>query len=813
MNAKWITAPGAHSCEHPSFWPAKIFNGYQYPFDPQDGIIYVKKEFDLACLPASALLKVTALGIFDLFLNGQRIGSEELKPGWTDYNHRVFLFTYDIAPYLKKHNLLVASVSSGWWNGRITRGYYQALPAAFLASLSLDGEETLSTDESWDVLWGGPVRRADIYDGEFFDATLPDPCTAPEGYRWDKALLFDGFKGKCTPPEGPPVTVREDLRRFPFSAKLHEGSKPDGSQYGEAVILKTVTGGGCEAQEVRPGQGLIMDFGQNLVGVPEFTLKAPRGTRIDFYFAEMLNDSGDPARGSDGPKGSMYLANYRSAMSRLTYIASGEGEEHFFPAHVFYGFRYLELRADQPVRLCCLSARVLTSVTKETGFVRTSNSEVNRLIANIQWGMRSNYLSVPTDCPQRDERLGWTGDTQIFSGAACYFADAQGFLRKWLTDLSDGQVGHEGNVGDVIPRLDFGGSNAAWGDAAILVPWKLYTMYADTDILARQWKSMEDYMDDLARKDPPGPTPTYGDWLNYDITDKRYISDAFYAYDALLMEKIAIKLDKTDAASRYHALREALVLSFRKNYLPSGELTVKTQTGCLLALAFDLLSAEERPAVTALLRRAIEKNNYTLSTGFVGTGILNQTLASLGMDDLCYSLLLQTNDPGWLYSVRQGATTVWERWNSYTRDKGFGDVTMNSFNHYSYGAVAEWMFASMLGILPDPENGGFDSFVLVPTPDLRRGDALPCGQTPITWAEGRYKTPAGEIESRWESENDLIRYTFRIPGSSRAEVRLLGDPATLTLNGFPAEGLSFRSFGKRFTFFLSGGEYVLTVKK
>ncbi len=800
--AKFITHPGYAEQSHENPWQNMKFNSYEKELPCGNGLLTLKREFspDPSRKVKSVCVRATALGIFDMFVNGVRVGraedggmtADEYKPGWTDYRRRVFEYEYDITSLCGEDNLFVAEVSRGWWSGRISFGFYGFRPCAFAGELEItysDGDsEIIASGEGcgWESTVCGPVMTADIWDGEYYDARVPEPSIHPEAHEWSEAVEFDGFEGDIVPLVGPAIRPKHELTRRPVSAVMHSGTVADGSRFGKIKVVSKRTGDGCERTTLHAGEALILDMGQNMVGRPVIFLEAERGTKVSGYFAEMLNDSGDPARGNDGPRGSMYIKNYRSAMSRVVYVAAGTEGELYFPTHAFFGFRYFELRADRDVEILAVLGEVIGSDLCETGEFECDDPEVDQLFSNIQWGMRGNYLSAPTDCPQRDERLGWTGDTQIFCGAASYLADIRGFMHKWLGDARDSQQGFDGAYCDVIPRVfKTNNGNAAWGDAGLVVPYRLWLMYGDTEIVRAHYDSMEYYMHYLEQYGLEGPNTAYGDWLNYDVTDKRYIAVCYYAYDAALMEKFSRILGKEDKAEYYRSLRERIVAHWREKYVLDGELTVSTQTGYLLALAFDLVDGELRERFIGRLRDAIVKNNYTLSTGFVGTGILAQTLAKVGLDGLCYSLLLQSADPSWLYSVRQGATTVWERWNSYTIARGFGDVGMNSFNHYAYGAVAEWMFSGMCGIMPDEEAPGFGHFILRPTPDLRGAEEIPAGQERIKQARASYDSAAGRIESGWALANGRYVYRFDIPEGASARVELpVGDStATITLNG------------------------------
>lgn len=783
-------------CEHP-WGKGRYYNNPDLTLEPEEGLASFRFDFTLPAGTARLVVRSTALGVFEVFLNGARIGNEEMKPGWTDYHCRVFEFEDDVLALAKEQNTLVAQVSRGWWSGRISFGEYGWNTLAFAAeieAMAADGSRLAfwsTADEGWKTTVGGRILFADIWDGEYYDATKPDITTDPDAYTWATAPRYEGKTPAVVPHVGEPVRYRPALHRRPISAVLWRDTRDNGTSFGEIVPLARRVGNGCEAMRVTAGEKLVLDMGQEMVGRPCLVLRAPRGARVELMVGELLNDSGARERGNDGPAGSLYVENYRTAKARAVYIASGEGEESYVPSHTFYGFRYFQIKADADLELVAVKALFMSTDMIETGCIETDNAELNRFIENVYWGQRCNYLSIPTDCPQRDERLGWSGDTQMFCGAATYNANARGFLRKWLGDARDGQRIHPG-YGDVIPvisKRSTSGSNisgnAAWGDAGIIVPYMLYLKYNDVETLAEHYDSMETYMDFLATLGMHGPVERFGDWLAYDPTPNPYISLCYYAYDAKLMEKMARALGKTERAAHYAKLFETIRAEFAKQYVKNGTLTVTTQTACLLALRFELVEGAVRENVIRLLEKKIVENDYTLSTGFIGTGILNQTLSDVGLDHLAYSLLLQTKDPSWLYSVRQGATTVWERWNSYTKETGFGEVSMNSFNHYAYGAVMEWMYESMAGIRVDPEAPGFSHFILAPHPDLREGAYLPAGQKRINSVRAHFDTVYGRIESAWDYHEGTFTYRFTIPAgtTARVEIPLARGQKEIVLNG------------------------------
>ena len=771
-----------------------------------------RKEFRLRKKIASARLYSSALGVYDIFINGKRVGTsqpdgsmvyDELKPGWTDYKKTVFYQTYDVTPLLHKgHNALGAAVSSGWFAGDVSHGEYGANNLGFLAKLVVtytDGSsETVVTDTSWLSSVTGPIRLGDIYHGETYDARQESDWTMP-GYKdknWNKTAINSYFKGQIRAYEGTAVRIRPELAIQPKTVTVYRGEKNR-----RINVLRTLE---CPSSvQLKKGETAVYDLGQNMVGWPHFTVKGARGTVVKMRFGEMLNDTGDEKRGDDGPAGSVYTANLRSARATLRYILKGKQEgETYRPSMTFFGFRYCEVTATEDVELQDLMGEVVGNVNEETASFHTSSELVNQLYSNVVWGQRGNFLSVPTDCPQRDERLGWLGDAQVFCRTSAYNADVAAFFEKWMRDVRDGQR-EDGAFPAVAPfnwGVPFGAT--AWADAGILVPWHIYQMYADKRILEDNYASMSRYMDFLAGKKADGflyngGETTYGDWLAYEATDNRYISVCYYAWMAQLMANISDVLS-TNAEDRYacesvryRRLAQHIKDEFNSRYVDSlGNLKVKSQTAYLLALNVKLFPTEEaaRRGVDSLTVK-IAKNGNRLSTGFVGTGILNQTLSRYGRTDVAYNLLLQRANPSWLYSVDQGATTIWERWDSYTKEKGFNTVAMNSFNHYSYGAVAEWMFSYMAGIDVDEKHPGFKHFVLHPCPDFRK--ELPAGQERITWAEASFRSPYGEIKSAWKIRPDgSVAYRVIVPANTSAKLVLPPHRphSNVSVNGYQLPG-------------------------
>ena len=787
-----------------------ILNTRDNDIPKTEGLLTVVKRFEISGNIKSAILRITSLGNFEAILNGNRI-DDELTPLWTDYRHRVFEYEYDVLPYIKKKsvNTFGARVSSGWWSGRISNGYYGYKKTAICAEIEIiykDGtSEIIATDDSWDASICGPVLYADIWNGEWFDATIKDSCVYPDSINWSKAQVFNDYSCSIVPFEGEKVKVCEYIA--PKSAVVYRGTKNNGTDFGEIKVLKKSVGDNCECITLKAGQTLIMDFGEDIVGRPSIAINALNGTAIKCLFAEMLNDSGDKSRGNDGPKGSLYIANYRSALARFNYVAASASNRRQLniirPLHTFYGFRYMEITADKDINIECITAEVLGSDMQYIGEFECSNPLVNKLYKNIVRGMKGNYIGVPTDCPQRDERLGWTGDTQIFCGAASYIADTYKFLSKYLGDMRDSQNERDGAYADICPIVfekNFCGT-AAWADAGIIIPYKLWLMSGDDKVIIENYDSMEKYMDYIERKNGlDGANAWYADWLSYEPTDKWYISVCYYYHNAVLMQKFSSILGKTDRQEYYKALSENILAHYNQKYVIDGEITQKSQTAYLLPLYFDMLDGDLKEKTIKNLKQKIIDNDCTLSTGFVGTGILCQTLAKVGLNDLAYDLLLQDNDPSWLYSVKQGATTIWERWNSYTIANGFGDVKMNSFNHYAYGAVAEWMYKFIAGIRPNNENGGFDDgFVLAPMPDPKKR---------ITSARAKHR----DILSEWYYNDWEFTYHIIIPyGTAVVEFPLLDGQKTIIVNDivFNTKDINGKIVDGKMMFELSAGEYII----
>lgn len=775
-----------------------------------NGLPMFWSDFDIVN-DAKTELIFSALGIVDIYINGKRVGNDEMKPGWTNYNKRAFYYVYDVSKYIHEgKNRILAVVSAGWYSGRIVQSTYGANPPAFIANIVHGGKSILVTDENWDATVGGPVRMADIWDGEYCDATengydeISTVGFVPKKVR--KATVCDYFDGVLTPFIGPKVQVRDELSLRAKTLTVYDGVNYNGSYYGEINI--------CDNPKSFPltlkkGQKLIVDLGQEMVGWAKLTLKGERGTFVNVHYAEFLNDSGEISRGNDGAKGSLYTINFRTALAKETYVLSGKNEEVYRPSFTFYGYRYVQISSTKDIEILDFISEVVGSVTKEIGTLETSNELVNKLISNTLWGQRSNYLSVPTDCPQRDERYGWTGDAQAFSITAAYNADVKEFFRKWIQDARDSQ-GDDGGYTEVIPKTFccHAENEAAWTDAGIIVPYNMYVMYNDIELLETHYESMEKYIAQLVDKfGMAGANARFGDWLAYDQCGKTYVSSVYFVHDIDLMIKMSDVLGKFDRAEHYKKLRKQAYAYFVENYMKDGKLIGQTQTDKILALAFDLVDADYAKVLADELVEQIKANGNRLSTGFLGTYNLCTTLSKYGKDKMAYTLLMQRNEPSWIYSIDQGATTVWERWNSYTKENGFGDVGMNSFNHYAYGSVVEWMYRYMAGI--EPGMPGFETVILRPRIDTRTAEELPAGQQRMTYVKASYDSASGLIVSEWSNEKNLI-YKCTVPVATELRLPIMGE--MLTINGVEHSFDEYECKDGCAIIRLGSGEYVFEEK-
>lgn len=712
-------------------------------------VAQMRRAFDAKPGVRRATLYATALGIADFHLNGARVGADYFTPGWTDYRKRLYYHSYDVTALVRagEANVLGAQLANGWYAGHVGHkfpGLYGTLPKLY-AQLEIeygDGtRERVATDAQWRC-GHGEIRGADLLQGETCDKRLATQDWDLPGY--------DDAAWKTVTLEAPEI-VPPLLQAYP-GAPVRQF---------ETLPARAYT-------EPQPGV-YVYDLGQNMVGWARITVKGDAGQRIQVRHTEMLQDNGMP-----------YTEALRSAQAADTYLLAGGAPETLEPAFTFHGFRYVEIRGlESPPPLDAVTGIVLHADVPITADFETSNPLLNQLAQNIAWGLKGNYLEAPTDCPQRDERLGWTGDAQFFMPTALYTAGIGAFFNKWLVDLiQDGQL-EDGSFPHVAPDVIQGGGAVAWGDAAIICPWLYYQFYGDTAVIERHYDRLMKGMDFLEktsnhyiRKDLG-----FGDWLNLGGGAKdEVICTAYYAYLADIMAQMAGLIGRTDAAARYTELHKNIRQAFIDNFVDDeGRILESSQTGYALAFAFDLIPEDLRDKAADHYIKEIERFDGHLATGFIGTPRLLPTLSLAGRDDVAYRLLLNTTYPSWLFQVTLGATTMWERWNGWTPDQGFGDSKMNSFNHYAFGAVGEWMYSRIAGIRP--ETPGFSRIRIEPVP----GGGL-------TSARMAYQSIRGPIVSTWRIENGSFTLDVEIPANTTARVRIpTADPDAVTESGQPLE--------------------------
>lgn len=771
------------------------------------GLPVFVKDFEIG-KPENAKIIFSALGCIDMYINGKRTGNDELKPGFITFSKRTMYHEYDITKLLQSgKNRVLAVLSGGWYSGRIASDIYGGKAPSFIACITNNGEKAVVTDSTWKATVGGQIRTADIWDGEFRDGRIDDysvmSTTGFDASEWGNADYDDSFKGEITPLIGTTVKVRDGLSLNAKSYTKYNGINYNGTYYGEINIIDKP---GKLPISIKKGEKLIIDLEQEMVGWAKITVKGAEGTTVKMRYAEFLNDTGDTERGNDGPKGSLYTINYRSALSKAYYVLNGKGEETYRPTFTFFGFRFVEISADDDIELLGFISEVVGSDINETGKIETSDKLVNKLISNTLWGQRSNYLSVPTDCPQRDERLGWTGDAQAFSVTASYNADVREFFRKWMQDMRDSQSA-DGAFPDVAPRVSCCQSEnaCAWSDAGIIIPYNLYKIFADIDLLKEHYGSMEKYIAQLiSNYGMSGAVPRYGDWLAYDWCANEFISSAYFVHNLDMMAEISEVLGKSDRAEYYKATRKDAQKYFEDNFMADGKLKGTSQCEKVISLSFNLISGDYATQVADELVEQIKENGNRLSTGFLGTYNLCPTLSKFGKDNMAYTLLMQRNEPSWLYSIDQGATTIWERWNSYKKSDGFGDVGMNSFNHYAYGAIVEWMYRFMAGI--EAKEPGFNSILLQPRIDTRKENELPDGQERMKWVKAEYNSVNGLIKSAWNNEDGFI-YECTVPDGICATLKLPKFTDKLIINGIEHSFDEYETDGNCAVIELGAGEY------
>ena len=713
-----------------------------------------RKEFNLAGTIKSARLYITSLGLYNAEINGKRVGDLVLTPGWTSFENRVQYQTYDVSSMIKAgDNAMGITLGDGWYrafrpNNRDREGFgTQSLDVMAQLEVTLtNGKKIIvGTDGTWKSTTG-PILKSGIYDGETYDARLEMPGWSKNGFDdsgWVGVEVVNNNKELLVYPDSPPMRKVE-----------------------EVIPIELLT---------TPKGDVVVDMGQNMVGWVRLTVECPKGTEIKLRHAEVLDKEGN-----------FYTENLRKAAQTNTYICKGEGVETFEPHFTFQGFRYVAISGyPGEVTKDMLTGVVVHSDLEKTGSFSCNNELINQLQHNILWGQKGNFVDVPTDCPQRDERLGWTGDCQVFAPTACFNMDCAGFYTKWLKDLAADQ--HEdGAVPHVIPNVLGRGGAHGWQDAAVIVPWVVYQYYGDTRILEDQYESMKALVEFMRNQagDKHLWVPTerqFGDWLAFATirsdypgatTDKDLLASAYFYHSANLLMKVAKILGKEKDAADYKALLENIKSAYAREYItPNGRMSSNTQTAYVVALSFGLMPDDLEE--TAAKRLADDVNAFGhLTTGFLGTPDLCHVLTKYGYLNEAYKLLYRKEYPSWLYPVTQGATTIWERWDGQKPDGTFQNPGMNSFNHYAYGAVGDWLYRKVAGIDLNPEQPGFKSFIIKPHPGGEMNDV-----------NASYESPYGNISSSWKIENGKFQLKVNIPVNSSAEVYIPSTGSTLEVNG------------------------------
>ncbi len=740
---------------------------------------HLRRDFATVERPVRATAYVSALGLYELYLNGARVDDAVMAPGWTDYHQRVEYQSYDVTDMVVAGaNTIGALVGEGWYSGRVGHNqrragnHYGGRPA-LLCQVHLeyaDGRiETIVSDGQWTTSQG-PVCYSDFLMGEQYDARLEMPGWTEPGFdasRWQPVEVF-------APDPRPP--------------HLEASRAPQ--------VRETVRFEGRYLRQAKTG-GHIYDFGQNIAGFVALELSGKAGDRFTLRHGEVLDGEGE-----------LYVANLRHAVATDHYIAKGEGREHFKPRFTFHGFRYVELTlpdGSSPDDVT-LTGNAIHNDLPLTASMRTGLDMVNQLLSNIEWSQRDNFISVPTDCPQRDERYGWSADAQVFWKTAGYVMDVSAFLEKWFEDIAEAQL-PDGAFTDVAPskplnpyRITAQPGAPGWGDAPVILAWQHWLRYGDRALVEKHYDRLVAWLKHIADANPDhlrinAVYNNYGDWLSVGpASDRTMVATAYWVLVADLMAKLSGVAGRADMVAHYKAQAKAVRAAFIAAFVDDdGRITGDTQTAYLLALDFAILPSDlHRKAAAHLLRKLDEAEGH-LQTGFLGVKHLCPVLSDIGSPQRAYDLLLNETYPSWGFSIAQGATTIWERWDGWTRENGFQSVNMNSFNHYAYGAVGEWLYARVAGIDWDEDAPGFSSIRMRPLFDKRLG-----------WIEAHYDAPTGRIESAWRIAGEIVTWDIRIPPNCSARIELPRAPLSI----YSGEA-SLPSTGPTTT--LGSGRYTLTI--
>lgn len=800
------------------------------PEQNENAVSLLRTEQELKGQVESAYLYISSLGIYTAYIDGQEVKvnsscDDIFNPGWTDYKYYTNYQTYDVTDYIQDSTVTVGvELGKGWYAGRIGEtGSYGAvfgpddekcemgLIAKLVVNYSDGSRQYIRTNQDdWKSSAYSPVTENDFFDGETYDARIADEIRGwnDDGYLAASAedinnawagVTEGSYKGDLRSGTGAAARIADEYDRYPVRAYTYKeeemiSAEDAGNDYGTVREHEEDTD---RAISLKKGENLIIDFGQNGSGAVELTVEGKEGTAVTIDHSEMLNDgrknSTLESGGSDGPSGTLYKKAITNANVTDKYLLSGKGAETFLPKFTFRGFQYAEITADQDITIKGIKAKVYTSVGDQTGTIETNNRDINKLFSNTLWSQKSNYLSIPTDCPQRGERAGWTGDAQLFAATGVYNYDVFTFLESY-NDIMQEHAKNNGDAYGAIMPTSFVGFfatmiSSGWSDAGIIIPWVLYQQTGDTTLIEEYYGQMDAYMSVVNQK---GYGPMFGDWLAFSGASTPYLNAVYQIYCTSLMEKMADVLGRDADASKYRDRYSVLKKAFMEKYVDedgnvlsstADDVTVSNhgypvvdnaQTALLWALKLGLYreNAQRDIMIASLLKNVKNEGGSvrpdyeenTLSVGFLGVNVILPVLTEIGAADVAYDLLLQDALPSWLYSVKNGATTIWERWNSYSTENSFGDSGMNSFNHYSYGACVEWMFKYMGGITMDEENPGFQDIILQPTVDES-------GR--ITFVNSSYNSVYGNIVSNWQAESGKMSvYHAEIPANTRAVLYL-----------------------------------------
>jgi alpha-L-rhamnosidase len=750
------------------------------------GVVELAKEVK------SARIYASAHGLYQLSINGQKVGDQFLAPGWTDYSRRIQTQTYDVTPLLRKGaNAIGAALGDGWYHGKVGLGWYSvygdtlAVVAKLRVTYADGSSETFGTDAGWRSC-EGPFVQADLQDGESYDARLEQTGWDRAGFdasKWAPVAVVEGDMSKLVPQPDEPVRATEVL-----VARMR--NQPTPGEY-------------------------VYDLGQNVVGVARVRVTGKKGQTVRLRYAEELYRQGER-------RGRLYTDNFRSAKVTDTYTFARDETVAYQPTFTQHGFRYLEITGlDVAPEVKDVQGVVLGSDLPQIGDLRLSHPMLDQLVRNIRWGQRGNFLSIPTDTPARDERLGWTGDIGLFAPTACRYEDTRAFLSKWMDDVRDSQRA-DGNIPAVVPqpRHEFNETGVGWSDAVITVPYAVWRATGDTRIVRKNWEAMRrfyGFVHDSATKDgnllEEGRSSWFsGDWLNLEGVDRlkehRVIATAYFAEDTRMMAEMAAALGETERAAEWTALVPKIRAAFAEAYRrPDGAIHMGTQTVYAMALGMDLIAdPAQRERTAGKFVEKLTADNLHLKTGFLGTPWLLPTLTGIGRDDLAMRLLLNEDYPSWGFEIRMGATTMWERWNTLRADGGFGPVNMNSFNHYAYGAVADWMFQRIGGLQ-------------IVEPGYKKSRIEPLvGQGGLDHVKCDLRTPYGPLACEWRLANGKLTLTAVIPVNTSAEVVIPAEDANAVREGSisaaSAPGVKKSVFKDgKLTLLVGSGRYEFTTRE